>query len=129
MYTDQRKQDKQPSIAPNAKEVVLERGTELSRDLIAAHGTNVATVYADCAFGNVILPHKKGDESGFTGACRTYNAKGLSGLYCEGYILEIRVPKEELTLSDGVLVFKPELYDAASNGTGGLDNVIYINNL
>jgi hypothetical protein len=39
------------------------------------------------------------------------------------------VPKEELVLSDGVLVFNPEIYDAASNGTGGLDNVIYINNL
>jgi hypothetical protein len=47
----------------------------------------------------------------------------------EGYILEVRVPKEELVLSDGVLVFNPELYDAASNGTGELDNVIYINNL
>lgn len=47
----------------------------------------------------------------------------------EGYILEIRVPKEELTISDGVLVFNPEVYDAASNGTGGLDKVIYINKL
>ena len=47
----------------------------------------------------------------------------------EGYILEIRVPKEELALSDGVMVFNPELYDAASNVTGRLDNLIYIKNL
>ena len=47
----------------------------------------------------------------------------------DGYILEVGIPKDELSLSDGVGSFRPELYDAATNKTGELDNVVYVNNL
>lgn len=44
----------------------------------------------------------------------------------EGYILEISVPKDELQLSDGVAVFNSSVYDAATNRTGELENVVYL---
>ena len=47
----------------------------------------------------------------------------------EGYILEIGIPKDELSLSDGTVAFNASIYDAVSNKTGELENVIHINNL
>ena len=47
----------------------------------------------------------------------------------KGYFVEVSIPKSELALTDGEAVFNPWLYDAVSNKTGKLDNLVYIKNL
>lgn len=47
----------------------------------------------------------------------------------KGYIIEMKVSKEELNISDGVAAFNASVYDAVANKTGELEKVIYIRNL